>query len=313
MIRENNFRVLLHDIGIALAFLCGCAVVVSAQSNKPVMLECESLITPMGMDAKRPVLSWKLQDATAGAQQTGYEIQVASSSGQLQAGKPDIWDSKRVESGDSIGAGYGGPALTASKRYFWRVLVWGRDGKPYPPSNVSWWETGLLQQENWKAKWIGYEEPELEHLRESGAQWITNSDTEAPKSADKAAHDFRFHFAVAMAVRRASLYVTGQDSAAAWINGKQVLEAEPLPPWKQMPWKTYTIRDISEDVKSGRNVLAVEIIRYSDRRAANSSQTPMSAVVYVEEKDGSVEVFHTGKQGWRASLNAGGNWQTAEF
>jgi alpha-L-rhamnosidase len=313
MIRDNNFRALLRDICIALAFLCGCVGVVSAQSNKPVMLECESLITPLGMDAKRPVLSWKLQDTTAGAQQTAYEIQVASSSGRLEAGKPDIWDSKRIESGDSIGAGYGGPALTPSKRYFWRVLVWGRDGKPYPPSDVSWWETGLLQQENWQAKWIGYEEPELKHLRESGAQWITNSDTEAPKSADKAAHDFRFNFAVAMPVRRASLYVTGQDSASAWINGKQVLEAEPLPAWKQMPWKTYTIRDISKNVKSGENLLAVEIVRYANNRGANSSQTPMSAVVYVEAEDGSVELLQTGKRGWRASLNASGKWQTAGF
>src|SRR5882724_8407016 len=291
--RENHSQALSRGMGIALACLCLCIEVASAQSSKLVKLECESLITPLGMDAKTPVLSWKLQDTTAGAKQTAYEIQVASSSGQLEAGKPDIWDSKRIESGDSIGAGYGGPALTASKRYFWRVLVWGRDGKPYPPSDVSWWETGLLLQENWKAKWIGYEEPELKHLRESGAQWITNSDTEAPKAADKAAHDFRFHFAVEKPVRRASLYVTGQDSAAAWINGKQVLEAEPLPPWKQMPWKTYTIRDISKDVKSGANVLYVEIVRYADNRGANSSQTPMNAVIYLEAEDGSMELFQT--------------------
>src|SRR5258708_3560565 len=275
--RENHSQALSRGMGIALACLCLCIEVASAQSNKPVMLECESLITPMGMDAKRPVLSWKLQDTTAGAQQTAYEIQVASSSGQLEADKPDIWDSKRIESGDSIGVGYGGPALTASKRYFWRVLVWGRDGKPYPASDVSWWETGLLQQENWKAKWIGYEEPELKQLRESGAQWITNSDTEAPKSADKAAHDFRFNFAVGRPVRRASLYVTGQDSASAWINGKQVLAAEPLSPWKQMPWKTYTIRDISKDVKRGENLLAVEIVRYPTDPGANTSQPPMHA------------------------------------
>jgi len=107
--------------------------------------------------------------------------------------------------------------------------------------------------------------------------------------------------------------VTGQDSAAAWINGKQVLEAEPLPPWKQMPWKTYTIRDISKDVKSGANVLSVEIVRYVDNRAANSSQTPMSAVIYLEAEDGSVELFQTGNRGWRASVNASGNWKTAGF
>jgi alpha-L-rhamnosidase len=310
---REKFKFLLRNIGIALACLCLCVGIASAQSGKPVMLECESLITPLGMDAKKPVLSWKLQDTSAGAQQSAYEIQVASSGALLAAGKPDIWDSKRVESGDSIGAGYGGPALTPSKRYFWRVLVWGSSGKPYPPSDVNWWETGLLQQENWKSKWIGYEEPELKHIRESGAQWITNSDIEAPKAADKATHDFRFNFAAARPVRRASLYVTGRDTASAWINGKQVLEAEPLPPWKQMPWKTYTIRDISKDVKSGGNVLAVEVVRYADNRGANSSQTPMSAVVYLESEDGSVELFQTGRQGWRATLNASGNWQAVGF
>src|SRR5882757_10677677 len=225
--REKHSQALSRGIGIALACLCLCVGVVSAQSSKPVMLECESLITPLGMDARKAVLSWKLQDTSAGAQQTAYEIQVASSSALLKAGKPDIWDSKRVESGDSIGADYGGPALTASKRYFWRVLVWGRDGKPYPPSDVSWWETGLLQQENWKAKWIGYEEIELKHIRESGAQWITNSDTDAPTAADKAADDFRLQSTVAAPVRRASMCATGLDPAYTWINGKQVLEAEP--------------------------------------------------------------------------------------
>ena len=311
--RWNHSKALLRGVGIALACLRLCGGIASAQANKPVMLECESLITPLGMDAKRPILSWKLQDTSPGARQTAYEIQVASNSTLLATGKADIWDSNRVASDDSIGAVYGGPALTPSKRYFWRVLVWGRDGKAYAPSDASWWETGLLQQENWKAKWIGYEEPEQKQIRESGAEWIANSDTQAPKAADKAAHDFRLKFAVARPVRRASLYVAGQDSASAWINGKQVLEAEPLPPWKQMPWKTYTIRDISRDVKSGGNVLAVEIVRYADNRDANKSQAPMSVVVYIEAKDGSVELFRTGKQGWRASLNAGENWQAVGF
>src|SRR5271170_4483702 len=303
-IRGTLFKCVLSGI----VCLCLWNVEALAQSSKPTNLECESLITPLGMDVAKPVLSWKLQDRSAGAQQTAYEIQVASSSALLDAGKPDIWDSKRVESGNSIGAVYEGPELASSRRYFWRVLVWGRVGKPYPPSDVRWWETGLLRQENWKAKWIGYEEPEHKQVRESGAEWITNANSEAPKAADKTSHDFRLHFEVSKAIRRASLYVTGQDSASAWVNGKQILEAEPLPAWKQMPWKTYAVRDISHDVKTGPNVLAVEVVRY-----ANSIQTPMSAVVYLEAEDGSVELFKTEASRWRASLNAGANWQAAEF
>jgi alpha-L-rhamnosidase len=293
--------------GIACSWVFGGDA--SAQSNKPVKLECESRIIPLGMDVEKPVLSWELQDMSDGAQQTAYEIQVASSYALLAEGKPDIWDSQRVVSGNSIGVLYEGAALTPSKRYFWRVLVWGRDGKPYPPSDVSWWETGLLRQENWNAKWIGYEETEHKYVRESGAQWITNSDTQAAKGADKTAHDFRLHFEVVKRVRRATLYVTGQHSASAWINGKQILAAAPLPPWKDLPWRTYTVSDISNAVKVGGNVLAVEVLRYSDPDDTSTSQTPMSAVVYLEGEDGSVNLFQTGGSGWRAALNAGGGWQ----
>lgn len=268
--------------GIACSWVFGGDA--SAQSNKPVKLECESRIIPLGMDVEKPALSWELQDMSDGAQQTAYEIQVASSDALLAEGKPDIWDSQRVVSGNSIGVLYEGATLTASKRYFWRVLVWGRDGKPYPPSDVSWWETGLLRQENWNAKWIGYEETEHKYVRESGAQWITNSDTQAAKGADKTAHDFRLHFEVVKRVRRATLYVTGQHSASAWINGKQILAAAPLPPWKNLPWRTYTVSDISNAVKVGGNVLAVEVLRYSDPDDTSTSQTPMSAVVYLEGK-----------------------------
>src|SRR5580704_10227489 len=155
----------------------------AAQSAKPMKLECESLVTPLGMDTAKPQLSWKMQDTRAGARQTAYQIQVASKAEILADGKGDVWDSGRVESNNSQGVIYGGPAFEPSKRYYWRVLVWDKDGKAGALSEPSWWETGLLQQANWKAKWIGYEEPELRRVRESGAEWITDTGGEAPKEA----------------------------------------------------------------------------------------------------------------------------------
>ncbi len=312
---ENSARNVLKTLKVSFAAVLLCATAASGQTTKPVALECESLSTPLGMDAKAPLLSWKIQDSRTGALQTAYEIQVASSSSILATGKPDVWDSDRVQSGNSLGVKYGGPPLVPSKRYFWRVLAWDRDGKQYPPSDFSWWETGLLEQGNWKAKWIGYEEPELRQVRDAGAVWITNPEMEAPKEADKTEHDFRFRFELKKTVRRAVLYVTGQDSASAWVNGRQVLQADPLPPWRQMPWKTYVFRDVSKDLQGGRNLLAVQIVHYSPNggRAQSVAQTPMSEVLYVEATDGSVETFKSGAQGWRAALNASGNWQAAEY
>ncbi len=299
----NLLRVLKTAVAGALLF----AISAAGQTAKPVALECESLTTPLGMDAKTPLLSWKIQDSRAGARQTAYEIQVASSSTGLTMGKVDIWDSGRVESGSSIGVKYGGPALAVSKRYFWRVLAWDRDGKQYSASDVSWWETGLLEQENWKAKWIGYEEPELRAVRDAAAVWITNAETEAPKAAEKTEHDFRFRFELKKAVRRGVLYMTGQDTASAWVNGKQELQADPLTPWRQMPWKTYSFREVTKDLRDGKNLLAVEVVHYSPSggRAQSVARTPMSAVLYVEATDGSVETFAGRGVGGRRWMQAG--------
>jgi len=287
----------------------------AAQSAKPMKLECESLVTPLGMDTAKPQLSWKMQDTRAGARQTAYQIQVASKAEILAGGKGDVWDSGRVESDNSQGVIYGGPAFEPSKRYYWRVLVWDKDGKAGAPSEPSWWETGLLQQENWKAKWIGYEEPELRQVRESGAEWITDTGGEAPKEATITKHAFRFHFNLVKPVRRATLYATGQDTAGAWLNGKQVMEAAPLPPWRQMPWKTYAIRDVSGELRTGQNILAIEVVHYltGGGNRPRVSQTPMNAVLFVEATDGTVELFKSTAEGWRAALDASGNWQAPEF
>jgi alpha-L-rhamnosidase len=305
----------VRNVRTTMKLLAACVVLfactASAQSTKPVKLECESLVTPLGMDAAQPRFSWQMQDVRPGARQTAYQIQVASAVEILARGKGDVWDSGRVESDNSQGVSYGGPALEPSKRYYWRVLTWDQDGKASAASAPSWWETGLLKQENWKAKWIGYEEPELRRVRESGALWITNADTEAPKEGNETKHEFRFHFELTKAVQRAVLYATGENSAGAWINGKQVMQSEPVPPWRQMPWKTYAIRDVSSVLRVGQNVLAIEVVRHSP--ANNSSQTPMNAVLYVEATDGTVELFKSTPHGWKAALNASGNWQAPEF
>jgi alpha-L-rhamnosidase len=298
--------------------LSSCVVTSAQDQNpgKPDSLQCESLTTPLGMDAPKPLLSWKLHDPRDGARQTAYQVQVASRESLLQTGKPDVWDSGRIESDRSHGLAYKGPALVPYKRYFWRVSVWDQHGNQYPISEPSWWETGPMDQKNWKGKWIGYEEPELRHVRESGAEWIANADTSASVTAEKTNHDFRFRFTMARPIRRGVLCVTGQDTASAWINGKQLLKASPMPPWRQFPWKTYSVLDMTPHLHTGENVLAVEVVRYSMERrgaSANVAQTPMSAVLYHEGTDGAVSIFKTGQQGWRATLNATGSWHDEAF
>ncbi len=286
------------------------------QTAKPDRLQCESLTNPLGADAKRPVFSWKLRDARFGAKQTAYQIEVASSPNSFGAGKAEMWDSGRVQSENSIEVEYAGKELRPSMRYYWRVTVWDKDGKAYPPSDVAWWETGLMDLKNWKAAWIGYEVPELHAVRDADAAWITNAEQSSTRAEGNSHHDFRFAFELDGAAKHAAIYVTGRDAASAWVNGQQMLESDPLPPWKQMPWKTYKVRDISQRLNVGKNVIAIDVIRYRQeprRGVPDDARSPMSATIYLEQANGAIRVFKSGEGHWKAALDAAGNWQDAAF
>jgi len=294
-------------------FLLRNSVFAAVGTGNPTDLRADSLTDPLGIDAPKPLLSWRLQDDRSGAKQTAYEIFVYSKRPTAIEAKPDVWDSGRVASSTSTGVSYGGPELEPEKRYFWRVRLWDKDGKPYPISDISWWETGLLSPSNWRGKWIGYEPPELHRIRESGALWITNSASESSEPHDTQ-HDFRFAFPVDRPVQSASLYATGADTTAAWINGRQVLQAQPLTPWQQMPWGTYTRVDVTRSLHSGANLLAIGVTRFlTARQKQVPTRTPMSACLFIAFTDGSSELFTSGVTGWKAALQAPDGWWREDF
>lgn len=295
---------------LALALLAAPALLAAAAppSTRPSALQADSLTEPLGLDSAKPTLSWRLEDPRSGARQTAYQITVFSHRPASAAVKPDIWDSGRIASAVSAGISYAGPELEPEKRYFWRVTVWDQTNRTYPVSDLSWFETGLLQQSNWHAEWIGYEPAELHSIRESGAAWITNTTSANAESRDTH-HDFRYHLSVAKPVGRAVLYTTGEDTAAAWLNGQQVLASKPLAPWKQMPWGTYERVDVTPHLHQGENLLAIGITRYKVPRASKvSTQAPMSAVLYVAFTDGTTQLFTSAAAGWKAQLDAPEGW-----
>ena len=171
---------------------------------------------------------------------------------------------------------YHGPALTAGKRYYWRVKVWDASGKLYPQSETSWWETGLLIQDAWNAPWIGYETPEEAAVRHAKAQWVVSPEFKELAAEKGAEQHFAYRGMAALdkPVRSATLYATCQDTVSAWVNGIQVLLADPLPPYKQMPWKKYVTATRGKAVEHGREcggfrlrALRCQSQRHGDGRA----------------------------------------------
>ena len=309
-------------IGIIAGFLSQPlpAIAAAAKSETvgaPMKLQTDNLSTPLGLDDATPQFAWQLHDTRQGAHQSAYQIQVATHPQLLESGKPDAWDSGRITSDQSVGLTYKGTALAPTTRYYWRLLAWDKDGKPYPASEISWWETGLMGKENWRAKWIGYQTWEEAAVRKAEASWVATPDgDELSKIKQPEQHiAYRFPFTLDKAVRHALLFVTGEDVASAWVNGKPVATGAALPPWKQLPWKKYRQIDITSQAHPGANNLAIEITHYivNPNGMAGTETPPMSATIVAELQDGSVATFASNTtSGWKASIHPAEGWTTSE-
>jgi len=115
-------------------------------------LTCEHRIDPLGIDVMQPRLSWKLLSDRRGNRQIAYQVLAASTVAGLMDGQ--LWDSGRVESGQSLDVAYAGPALATGQRVYWLVRVWDAAGGVCE-SAPAWWEMGLLDPDDWRAQWIG--------------------------------------------------------------------------------------------------------------------------------------------------------------
>ncbi len=282
----------------------------------PQELEVDNLRTPLGIDDPAPRFAWQLRDAAQGAKQTAYEVQVASRAELLEADRADVWTSGRVESDRSIQVLYGGPALRASTRYYWRVKLWGAGGKAYQASEASWWETGLMDQNAWHAQWIGYETPEEAAVRHAPAKWITSPDAKLPQTEKNGEQHFAYRTTVTLAkpIESAMLYATGQDTVSAWINGAQAMTAGPLPAWNQMPWKTFARAEVTGKLSEGANSIAIEAVHYgvNPNGMATADPPPMMATLVVTLSDGSMETFVSGTE-WKTAYDAAPGWQQKGF
>ena len=203
-------------------------------------LKCEYLDNPLGIDILNPRLSWILESDQRGQYQTAYQIHVAGSIEQLNAGKADLWDSGKVVSGITSQIEYAGAELKPLQECFWKVCVWDRDGKVSDSSEPAFWEMGLLdsldyQDKNrpaWLAKWIGF--PEIQ----------------TPM--------FRKQFAAKKNIRRARAYICGLGYYELYLNGKKVGDHVLDPAQTDYEQRAfYVVYDILDLLKSGDNALGI--------------------------------------------------------
>ncbi|MCC6863016.1 MAG: glycoside hydrolase family 78 protein [Bryobacterales bacterium] len=218
-----------------LLLLLLCAVSAGAALT-PARLRCEYRVDPLGIDVREPRLSWTLQSSGAerGQRQTAFQVLVAASPRLLSANRGDLWDSGRVESGETIHLVYKGRPLTSRMRCYWKVRVWDGTGKPSPWSAPASWTMGLLDPSEWGARWIGPDNP----LDPQPAVML------------------RKGFNTLGRIRRATAYVTARGLYELRINGSRVGDQVLAPEWtsyrKRLQYQTY---DATALLRSGGNAI----------------------------------------------------------
>ena len=197
---------------------------------KAINLKTEYLQNPLGIDIVRPRFMWNVDGAV---KQTAYQI-IAKVNGKT------VWNSGKVESSSMTHIPYGGSELHSRERVNWSVKLWDENGNGGEISH-SFFEMGLLDAHNWKAKWI------------TGSYKVK-------KSERYPVDCFRKYLSITKDVEYARLYITACGLYEARLDGKKIgnfcLAPGHTDYRKRVQYQTY---DVTELLSVGDHTMTVQL------------------------------------------------------
>ncbi|MCK5277124.1 MAG: family 78 glycoside hydrolase catalytic domain, partial [Cyclobacteriaceae bacterium] len=218
----------------------------STDSIRVVNPRCENRIDPLGIDALNPRLSWNSESLTRNKKQSAYQIIVSDSQESLAEDNGNLWDTKKVNSEQSIQIQYKGKPLSSEMACYWKIRVWDEQGKVSDWSNPAQWEMGLLNQSDWEADWISDGKVGPQSIKEY-------------YEADPAPL-FRRDFKVQKEIIKARLYISGLGYYEATINGEKVGDHVLDPGWTNYDKRVlYTTYNVTDQIKEGGNSIGVTL------------------------------------------------------
>jgi len=219
------------------------APVLFAAGLQPVDLRCEYRHEPLGIDEAAPRLTWRLEGKGRAQRQSAYQLLVASTPEKLRKGEADLWDSGRVSGADTANIPYAGRKLESRQRCYWKVQVWDQDNRPCGWSRPAMWAMGLLDRDQWKARYISY--------RDKTPVFKDNSSLFLPP-----ARQYRREFDAPKKVQRATLYATALGIYELYLNGNRVGDASFAPGWTDYHQRAYYwTHDVTKSVQRGKNAI----------------------------------------------------------
>jgi hypothetical protein len=239
-----------------IAFICLFASDCKPAANEFMVtqLSCENFSNPS--EAAIPKLSWIIQSQTNGTSQSAWQVLVADDERSLNRDEGNLWNSGKVSSDQSVLVPYGGAALRAGKKYWWKVKVWDEADNGSEWSETAFWQMGLLSPADWSgAQWIGYDEMDESKRLVEGVTGY--GDLSLGKVEERAVVPFfRKEFDSGGKIASATLFISGIGQYEASINGQKIGDCFLSPGWshydKTVLYNTY---DVTNLVQSGENVL----------------------------------------------------------
>jgi len=213
---------------------------------------------PIALDIPKPRFTWIVELDGRARRQTAYQILVASSMDMINTEKGDMWNTNWVASDQSAHITYQGLPLESNKEYYWKVRIREDSGKILPYGKTGTFNTGLFDQKDWTADWIGRGEPgeiRADVNTFTSRSWSEEVQKVIPESRSPL---FRHEFRVEKKVRRARLFISGLGLYELRLNGAKVGQNVLTPSKtdfrKRILYDTY---DVTSELNSGINALGI--------------------------------------------------------
>ena len=219
-------------------------------------LTCKNFVNPVGIDSPDPHLSWQLISDSKSVVQSAYRILVADNQKDLDNNLGTVWDSKKVNTNQSIEIVYAGKTLQSAKNYYWKVMIWDGKGKATPWSEMASWQMGLLTKADWKnAQWIGYDDLP-DSMRIPSPTFDSEKNMGSKGMQVPVVPLFRKSFHVDKKIANATLFITGLGQYEVSINGKKIGNDFLTPGWTRYD-KTvlYNAYDVTQNLQTGNNAI----------------------------------------------------------
>jgi alpha-L-rhamnosidase len=231
----HNFKIITLEKPasqrILLFFFLFIANLIQAQTRLSNLL-CEHLVSPLGIDVPQPRFSWQLSSGVRDIKQQAFQLSIGTDSLEVINMKGNLFLLRKAAADQSVT--YKGKELKPFTRYFWSVTI--SDNKGQKASACSSFETGMMDQKNWRGSWI--------------------SDTRNVNL--KPAGHFRKSFYLDKKIASARAYIAVAGLYELYVNGQRMGSHRLDPTYTRFDRRNlYVTYDVTSSMVEGNNVVGV--------------------------------------------------------